>query len=107
MTQHMMECQYPELFSDKTYSEVNCGMRKEIKSYCNYRNVSDAGSLLCENDHPSCENKTDGLHEWQARADNGSYIQCLKERLVKLGSFLGDVHDAQILALISIQAVMD
>lgn len=49
----------------------------------NYRNVSDAGLLLCENDHPSCENKTDGLHEWQARANNGGYIQCLKERLVK------------------------
>lgn len=47
----------------------------------NYRNVSGAGSLLCENDHPSCENKTDGLHEWQGNA--GGYIQCFKERLVK------------------------
>lgn len=33
MTQHLMECQYPELFSDKTFScepfsEVNCGVRK-------------------------------------------------------------------------------
>ncbi|XP_061178768.1 uncharacterized protein LOC133187419 [Saccostrea echinata] len=83
MEQHMMECTYPDLFSERTlqcenFTDVCCGARQEIKDKCSYRMEKTRGQCFS----PSCVGKLDGMigTTWN------SYMICLKERLLGVGS---------------------
>lgn len=51
LEQHMVECPYPSLFSTKSlrcenFTEVCCGMRKEVKDKCKHLTIFDFLLLL-------------------------------------------------------------
>ncbi|XP_062568424.1 uncharacterized protein LOC134230602 [Saccostrea cucullata] len=83
MEQHMMECTYPDLFSERTrrcenFTEVCCGARKEYKDKCSYRMENATGYCYSQ----SCVGDPDGMvgTSWN------SYKMCLQERIVGFGS---------------------
>ncbi|XP_061179377.1 uncharacterized protein LOC133188003 [Saccostrea echinata] len=84
MEQHMMECKYPDLFSERTlqcenFTDVCCGGRKELKGKCSYRKEKDpSGYCFSE----SCVRLPDGM----IPISMYSYTICLKGRLMAEGS---------------------
>ncbi|XP_061195422.1 adhesive plaque matrix protein 2-like [Saccostrea echinata] len=90
--QHMRECRYPQLFSEKTlqcenYTEVDCGNRTEYKSACNYLSSRCGSShcLPCSLRHPSCEGKEDGVYQHGYKTESPWFMVCKDERFVSDG----------------------
>ncbi|XP_061179308.1 uncharacterized protein LOC133187928 [Saccostrea echinata] len=92
LEQHLMECQYPDVFSTRSlkcenFTRVCCGTRNVTKDKCDYR--SYVGSIsTCKWEYPSCKGKTDGFH--QGYQGPNSYINCFQERLINRGTCKDD-----------------
>lgn len=88
LEQHMIECPYPSLFSTKSlrcenFTDVCCGMRKELKDKCEYR-IHSGSTSTCKWQHPSCSGKADGYH--QGYQGINAYFNCFQERLLNTGT---------------------
>nr|XP_034306554.1 uncharacterized protein LOC105340247 isoform X1 [Crassostrea gigas] len=84
LEQHMVECNYPDLFSEKTnqcenFTDVCCGARTEFKDKCSYRHGNQNG--YCH--FKSCIGDPDGMVQI---FNFHNFKICFKERLVGEGS---------------------
>lgn len=84
LEQHMVECTYPDLFSEKTnkcenFTDVCCGARTEFKDKCSYRHGNQNG--YCH--FKSCIGDPDGMVQI---FNYHNFKICFKERLVGEGS---------------------
>eukprot|EP00105_Crassostrea_gigas_P024280 XP_011444485.1 PREDICTED: uncharacterized protein LOC105340228 [Crassostrea gigas] len=84
LEQHMVECNYPDLFSEKTnkcedFTKVCCGARTEFKDKCSYRHGNQNG--YCH--FKSCIGDPDGMVQI---FNFHNFKICFKERLVGEGS---------------------
>ncbi|XP_061167966.1 uncharacterized protein LOC133176922 [Saccostrea echinata] len=92
MEQHLMECDYPNLFSLETnrcdnFRKVACKTRREIKDKCKYRLMIQSfwSPEPCLLSFPSCDNKTDGLHEHGVKKPSPYFMICDGERFLREG----------------------
>ncbi|WAR05418.1 hypothetical protein MAR_020787 [Mya arenaria] len=90
---HLMECKYPDLFSEVTHScqafdTVTCHTRHEPKAPCEYNqnlcNQSDPTCQPCPERLPSCVTIPDGQQAIPTRLWSADYVVCNKERTMEV-----------------------
>ncbi|XP_052252891.1 uncharacterized protein LOC127859481 isoform X4 [Dreissena polymorpha] len=90
---HLMECKYPDLFSDTTlrcesFETVLCATRNEPKAPCEYSqnqcNHGNTSCAPCQDRLPSCVGLPDGAQPFPSKLWSAQYVVCYKERTTEL-----------------------
>ncbi|CAF0832187.1 unnamed protein product [Brachionus calyciflorus] len=76
--------QYDEMLNEcRFYDLIDCGLRKQAKSLCDYQLSSTVPNTIPCEKYPSCKNLSDGLYPSN---DCRHYFQCKDERTLRIYS---------------------